>query len=129
MADTCISFTYESNTLNMRGANFNDTRSVQRVQARSRTHDGILLVGDRELTLLRFILTFSMLNDTERESLEDFFGPDQVNGSLNTFTYIDENGASYAVNLLTDPLDYVNTFTNLWTVDMILEQVDEDTES
>jgi len=129
MASTCISFTYSTTTLTLRGAEFNDTRSVQRVQARSRTHDGELLVGDRELTILRFILTFNALTDSERASLEDFFGADMVNGSLNPFTYTDENGTSYNVKLISDALDYVNAFTNFWSVDMILEVVDEDTGS
>ena len=126
MASTCITISYGATSINLRGADYNDTRSVQRVQARSRTHDGTLLVGDRELTILRFILTWNALTDAERALLEDFFGPTKVNGSLNSFTYIDENSVSYTVRLISDPLEYVNGFDDFWGVDMIFEVIDED---
>jgi hypothetical protein len=125
VAATCISFTYGATTLALRSSDFIDTRSVTRVQARSRTHDGLLNVGDRELTIIRFTLLFSALSDSDRDAIEDFFGPSKVNGSLNSFTYVDHNGVEYTVRLISDSLVYTNVFTDLWDVDMILEQVAE----
>jgi len=61
--------------------------------------------------------------DTDRASIENFFGASIANGSLNSFTYLDHFGVENAVRLINDSLDYTNTFTDLWTVDMTFEEV------
>ena len=119
---TSITFAYGATTLTMRPADFSDTRNPTRVQARSRTHDGTLIVGDRELTILRFYLKWNALTDDERDALELFFGPTLVNGALNTFTYIDHFGVSNSVRMITD-IVYQNVFTNFWTTDLVFEVV------
>jgi hypothetical protein len=120
---TSISFTYGATALTFRPAEFSDTRDVTRVQVRARTHDGLLLVGDKDLTIVRFSLAWKALTDSERASLEAFFGPAVVNGSLNTFEYLDHFGIVNHVRLIDDTLSYANDFTDLWSVSMQLEQV------
>ena len=119
---TSITFTYGLTSLTMRPADFSDTRNPTRVQALSRTHDGALIVGDRELTILRFYMKWNALTDAERAALETFFGPTLVNGALNTFTYIDHFGVAYSVRMITD-IVYQNVFTDFWTTDLVFEVV------
>ena len=127
MAD--ITLVYGATTLSIQPANFNDRREVLPVQARSRTHDGQLVVGDKDLTIRRFQLQWNDLTYAERGEFETFFGPSNVHGSLNRFQYTDHFGVTYWVRLITDVQSYLNVFTNLWTVGFEFEQDDPSEES
>ena len=120
---TSITLTHGTDILTLRPSDFSDVREVTRAQVRSRTHDGNLVVGDKELTIRRFFITLNGLTDTDRANIENFFGASIANGSLNSFTYLDHFGVENTVRLINDSLDYTNTFTDLWTVDMTFEEV------
>lgn len=126
---TSITLSYGASILTLRPADFADQRTVERVQVRGRTHDGLLIVGDKALTIVQFILSWNALTHAEQQNIEAFFGPLLVNGSLNTFTYLDHFSVENTVRLLTPVVSYSNEFTDFWRVSMEFEVVVEATGS
>ena len=124
-----VTFAYGSTSLTIRPPEFSDIDEYEYVQARGRTHDGRLLVGDKAITLRRLNLQWRALSDTVQAQLVSFFSSSNVNGSYNTFYYTNYDSRQYVVRLVNGSLNWMNYYTNLWQVDMVLEIISEVTGS
>jgi len=118
-----ITFTYGALSYTFRAPEFSDVEETTYVQARGRTQDGELVVGDKGITTTRRILSWKVLSPTVKTQLQTFFNSSNVNGSMQTFTYTDHGGTPHTVRLVDGSLEWTNYYIDLFSVSMILEDV------
>ncbi|MHC4251045.1 MAG: hypothetical protein ACYS9X_18140 [Planctomycetota bacterium] len=92
----------------------------RRSQARGRTHDGALVVGDKGVTLRHMRLSFRFLTATEKTNLETFFD-DDAQGSLTQFTYTDHDEAEHTARFLNEGLVFTEALDARFHLDVELE--------
>jgi len=98
-------------------------RPLEKIQARDRTAAGSLQVEDLGVSSIRsFPLTIMGLSASEMSALETWWDT-IANGSLNEFTYSDENGTSYQVLWVSDKLAFVEVDSGIYNGEIMLEVV------
>lgn len=115
-----VTFEIDAVSATIRDPEIGNTDVREKVQARGRTHDGVLLVADKDLELRRFVLEFEELTATEKEKLEGFF-LDTAEGSLNEFVYTDHDANSWNVHFLNPTLDFTEHWRGTFSVRVELE--------
>lgn len=117
-----VTFVLGGTTKTLRNPEIGNADVREKVQARGRTHDGILLVADKDLELRRFVLEFEELSATEKADLEGFF-LDTAEGTLNQFNYTDHDTNIWTVQFLNPTLDFVEHWRGTFSVRVELEIV------
>ena len=118
-----ITFTYGSLSYTFRAPEFSDVEETEYIQARGRTQDGELVVGDKGIVKTRRTLSWKVLSPTVKAQLQTFFSSTYVNGSMNEFTYTDHEGVAHTVKLVDGSLLWTNYYIDLFSVSMVLEEV------
>ena len=115
-----VIFTLGATAIDLPNPELGNGETRERRQARGRTHDGALLVADKEIDLRRFNLAFRFLTAAEMAALHGFFA-DTAKGSLNSVTYNDHDGSDHTCRFLSPELDFAEVRPGRFDVDVILE--------
>ncbi len=105
-----------------RGLLYPLSKPHEKLQVTDRTAAGTLQVEDLGIDIRSRRLSFKGLPQVDYDALINFY--DQVcMGALNTFTYHDEDGNSMTVMMLTNPLNFQETFHQQFSGELLLEVV------
>lgn len=118
-----VKFTLGANTLEFsRGPVYPSTRPLERLQVVDRTAAGTLKTEDLGAVIRRFKIAFKGLSQTNYTGLENWFNLIGA-GSTNEFTYHDENEDTYIVRMITNPLEFKQTYHGRYEGELELEVV------
>lgn len=105
-----------------RGLRYPVEKPNEKVQALDRTGAGSLQVESLGLGIRTRILRFRNLPQADYEALDAWFD-DIANGAANSFTYIDEDGVSMTVRIITPKLNFAETALERFSGELLLELV------
>ena len=116
-------FVLDTNELQFsRGIQYPVTKTHEKLQVMDRTAGGTLQVEDLGVYIRRRPIVFKNLPQTDYDQLVTWF--DTVcEGSLNEFTYYDENETAMQVLMISNPLDFKQTSYQRYAGELLLEVV------
>lgn len=105
-----------------RGIRYPVSRPVEKIQVVDRTASGSLQIEDLGATIRTFPLVFRGLPRVDYDLLITWH--DSIcNGAANTFTFYNEEGTAYTVRMLTTKIDFVETSSQRFDGEILLEVV------
>jgi hypothetical protein len=105
-----------------RGIRYPVEKPHEKLQAMDRTAGGGLQVEELGIDIRTRRLIFKNLPQVDYDALCTWYDT-IADGSLNTFTYYDEDGVSMTVRMLTNPLNFAETYYQRFSGELLLEVV------
>lgn len=116
-------FVLGGNTLQFsRGIRYPVEKPHEKLQVIDRTAGGSLQIEELGIDIRTRRLIFRNLPQADYDALCTWY--DTIgDGSLNSFTYYDEDGNTMTVRMLTNPLNFAETFNQRFAGELLLEVV------
>ncbi len=105
-----------------RGLKYPVSKPHEKIQVTDRTAGGTLQVEDLGIDIHTRHLMFKNLPLADYTALRTWY--DSIcEGAKNTFTYYDEGANTYTVRMLTNPVDFPQTFYQKYSGELLLEVI------